>query len=242
MAQIFVLEDLEDSFQLIKRGIDSGHTFFRASTVEEAKRVFKSNMDLLIVDVGLPDGDGFEFCTWVRERPEWNDIPIIFVSANKSIESTVTGLMVGGDDYVSKPFHMVELRARVEAKLRYRFAKKARENQIEAEGITIDLKARKVFLKDGEKMKDVDLTPIEFKILHYLVEEPGKACDREDILNKVWGKDIYVYHRSVDTHVSKLRKKLGPKGDLIRSVHGTGYRFVPHGEESAGAPQLSATV
>jgi DNA-binding response OmpR family regulator len=228
MAQIFVLEDLEDSFLLMKHGIDSSHEVIWAKTVAEGKKLFSESVDLAIVDVTLPDGDGFEFCNWIRQNMNYNSIPVMFASANQAVESRVTGLILGGDDYIVKPFHLAELKARIESKLRYKQAREKKDICLQSFGVTLNLKSRKVFITEQSKNQNIELTPIEFKILHYLMEEPGRVCERDAILNQVWGSEVYVYPRSVDTHVSKLRKKLGSKSNLIHAVHGSGYRYGEH--------------
>jgi len=225
MANILILEDSPESFEIARRAIGVTHKVKWAKCIHEAKELFQDSLDLLLVDVSLPDGDGFEFCSWVRGCSSNNDVPILFVSAKNNVESCVTGLMAGGDDYIYKPFHLAEFRARVEARLRSVEPKRIKNLCIESNGLKVDLRARKAYLKQAEDDVELDLTPIEFKILQLFLEEPGKACHRDEILNRVWGQSIYVYPRSVDTHVSKLRKKLGPMSCLIHSVHGTGYRF-----------------
>lgn len=224
MAQILVLEDSDDSYEIIRRTLESGHDIKRATTISQAKRLFSSNFNLLILDVSLPDGDGYEFCNWVRTYHKKN-VPIVFVSAKTSTESCITGFVSGGDDYIFKPFHPAEFLARVNAKLR--FYEQAAGNIVESNDIQMDLISQKAYLIENMAKTELNLTPIEFKILYIFLNAPGKAIGRDEILDSVWGKEIYVYPRSVDTHVSNLRKKLGYKGDLISCVHGRGYRFSP---------------
>lgn len=224
MANILVLEDLEENFHLIRNALDPEHNLTWAQTVADAKQKFDGNFQLALVDIQLPDGDGFQFCDWIRSKAGDANIPIVFISANSSVESRITGFMIGGDDYVSRPFNFVELRARIEAKLRR--ASKKDNIVLEAAGIYADLRSQKAHAVELGKPIEFDLTPIEFKILNLFLNEPNKAFGRDEILNKVWGRNIFVYPRSVDAHVSKLKKKLGSKGTSIQSVHGIGYKLV----------------
>ena len=224
MANILILEDSDDSYYIIDHLLNLNHNLTRAKTVNEAKQKFDDIFQLLILDVGLPDGDGYEFCHWVRAQKQ-SELPVIFVSAKTSTESCIAGFSSGGDDYIYKPFHPSEFTVRVNSKLRAQNIREQKSYVLEANGVKIDLTSQKAFIYDGNSQIEIDLTPIEFKILKTFLQSPDKAIPRDDILDKVWGKDIYVYPRSVDTHVSKLRKKLGQKGNMIISVHGRGYRF-----------------
>lgn len=224
MARLLVLEDDETSFAVISAALESQHTLIHTTTVADAISKTHDDLDLLLIDIGLPDGDGYQYCDWVRSQRKDQKIPIIFISAKDSVESRVMGFSVGGDDYIGKPFNVVELKARVTAKLRKVNSDMAAT--LEANGVVVDLKLMKAFVREDNQLVDLNLTPIELKILNTLIEEPNKVFPRDVILDLVWGKDIFVYSRSVDTHVSKLRKKLGNRADLVCSVHGTGYKFV----------------
>ena len=223
MSNILVLEDSEDNFILAKYALSPTHNLTWARSVAHAKTLYNDSTDLILVDIGLPDGDGFEFCDWVRStKGNWN-IPIIFISGQVAVESRIAGYMVGGDDYVCKPFNIIELKARVDARLRRN--KTSKPLVTEVGPLTIDLRAQRVQTKLNGKLIELDLTPIEFKILNLLASEVGRAFTRDEILDKVWGQNIYVFHRSVDTHVSKLRKKLLEHGHMIQSVHSLGYKI-----------------
>ncbi|MEQ1665249.1 MAG: response regulator transcription factor [Bdellovibrionales bacterium] len=223
MARILVLEDLEESFTLLKNVIAAEHSLVWVQTMGEAMTVYNNQFDLMLVDIRLEDGDGYQFCDWVRSKQQDYKTPIIFITASSTVESRITGYSVGGDDFISKPYNFVELKARIDAKLR-RSASYTTKT-LEFCGICIDPRAQQAQLRENMNFQNLDLTPIEFKILNLLLLEPEKVFTRDEILNRVWGADIYVYPRSVDTHVSKLRTKLGHKSMLIKSVHGTGYKL-----------------
>lgn len=232
MAKILVLEDSEDSFHLIKTALEGLHTVTWAKTVQEAMALFTEQFDMALVDISLPDGDGFQFCDWIRTNKNISHIPIIFISANSSVESRITGFSIGGDDYISKPFNFVELKARIDAKLRR--AERLARQRMEINSIIVDLRAQRAQIREGAELQDLDLTPIEFKILNMFLSEPDKVFSRDEILNRIWGDKVYVFPRSVDTHVSKLRAKLQNRSNSIRSVHGVGYKFITE-EQAANA-------
>ncbi|OFZ14853.1 MAG: hypothetical protein A2Z20_02405 [Bdellovibrionales bacterium RBG_16_40_8] len=230
MSRIFVLEDQEESYFLIKRAVDNQHSLTWVKTIAEAMQTFNKDFDLALIDIELPDGDGFQFCDWIRAQKATSSIPIMFISAKGAVESRITGFSIGGDDYITKPFNIVELKARIEAKLRWK--NRDIDHVLGAEGISLDLRAQHVQIQNqlDSKWSTLDLTPIEFKILNLFLNEPNKALSRDEILNKIWGDGVYVYPRSVDTHVSKLRSKLGEKSGYIKSVHGVGYKFSTENE------------
>ena len=241
MANILVVEDLEENYFVLRSLLEKSHKLVWADSVKKAMSLYNSDVDLILLDIGLPDGDGFQFCDWVRTEKKDQCTPMIFITARSSVESRILGYSIGGDDYIQRPFNSVELKARIDAKLRS--SNHANSASVELGGIQIDFKTMEVHLGDDNSGEPLDLTPIEFKILGLLASEPNKVFSRDEMLSRVWGDDLYIYPRSVDTHVSKLRKKLGCKGEMIRSVHGVAYRIV-HGPGSvaAGASDLIAQL
>lgn len=177
--------------------------------------------DLLILDLMLPDIDGFEICKHLKKKEEWEDIPIIMLTAKEDETDKVLGLELGADDYVTKPFSPRELVARVKAVLR-RKATEPKTVLVEINDvITIDSDRHEVKLK-GEK---IDLTSTEFKILYFLASKPGWVFSRDKILDYLWGQEKAVVDRTIDVHVRHLREKLGEYGDLIKNVRGIGYKL-----------------
>lgn len=223
MARILVVEDLEENYFLLKKTLESSYNLVWASGVKMAMEKFNDKIDLVLLDIGLPDGDGFQFCDWVRT--EKNDLltPMIFITARDSVESRILGFSIGGDDYIQRPFNGVELKARIEAKLRN--TSTSPKARLEILNISINFRTLEVTLTEEGVKRVLDLTPIEFKILGLLASDPNKVFSRDEILSRIWGEDLFIYPRSVDTHVSKLRKKLGSMSKHIKSVHGVGYRL-----------------
>ncbi len=220
--KIFLVEDDADiSFivaENLKREGYEVRTFSRA--VEFFSAVEKEKPDLTIIDIMLPDFDGFRIARFLKNRPDLADIPILFLTARTSEEDKLRGFDIGADDYITKPFSIKELVARVKAIIR-RINKGRRAATFLFEGLEIDLEKVEVKV-DGMK---VSLTPSEFKILSYLVENYGKPISRERIIEAVWEPWRDATDRTVDVHVKHLRDKLGRYGRYIRTVRGFGYKF-----------------
>lgn len=197
----------------------SGFEVLEAENGEKALDLFYSDKEiaLIILDVMMPHIDGWEVCKEIRKVSK---IPIIMLTARSSEQDELLGFELGVDEYISKPFSPKILVARVEAVLR-RTSFGKDELCLEEGGIKIDKSAHIVYV-DGEK---VDLSFKEFELLSYFVENKGIALSREKILNNVWNYDYFGDARTIDTHVKKLRSKLGPKGELIQTIWGMGYKF-----------------
>jgi DNA-binding response OmpR family regulator len=230
-AKILVIEDCTESYQLVCRALGNSYVLQRASNMAEATRhINKNRYDLILSDVMLPDGDGFKLCSLLQTHDEVRMTPVIFLTSKNAVSDKVLGFQVGGDDFITKPFDPLELKARIDAKIRKREREKQEANLIRIDDLEINKDEQRVSIVANGQSTEIDLTPIEFKILLQLAHEPNTVFSRDDILNVVWGENIHVYSRSVDTHVSKLRKKLMGKSSLIESVHGTGYRLISSAE------------
>lgn len=193
-----------------------GYSITEAADGQEAlERFAQEDFALIILDVMMPGYDGWTVCREIRKTSQ---VPIIMLTARGEEADELFGFDLGADEYVAKPFSLKILAARVQALL-----KRTGSNQglITFEGLEIDNLGRYV-LVNGRK---IDVSPKEYELLLYLSENPGRALSREQILNAVWNYDYYGDVRTVDTHIKKLRLKLGEKGDLIQTVRGLGYRF-----------------
>ena len=198
----------------------SGYTVLEAGDGSEALDIFFEQKDiaLVILDVMMPKMDGWQTC---REIRQYSKVPIIMLTARSDEKDELQGFQLGVDEYISKPFSPKILVARVEAILR-------RSNHVVGEvmnvgGIEINKAAHQVTI-DG---KPIELSYKEFELLTYFVENQGIALSREKILNNVWNYDYFGDARTIDTHVKKLRSKLGEKGELIKTIWGMGYKFEP---------------
>ena len=237
MHNVLLVEDSPDAFHLVKRALGAAIRLEWAKTLAEASQALqKKAFDLILLDVTLPDGDGYRLCSILQTDDQLKNVPVIFLTAKNTISDKVLGFSVGADDFISKPFDALELKARVDSRLRRRDRERSESDVIRLGDIEINKSLQKVQILEAGQSLDVDLTPIEFKLLIFLCKEINKVYSRDEILNSVWGEAIHVYARSVDTHISKLRKKLGPRSNCIESVHGSGYRFVI--DEASLRPRL----
>jgi DNA-binding response OmpR family regulator len=229
MYSLLVVEDALD-FQLMIQCILTEPTYrltcvgTAADAIEE---LGKGSFDLVLLDIVLPDGDGYRVCTRMRNEERTRNTPVFFLTGKTDVYDKVMAFSLGADDYIVKPFDPLELKARVEAKLSKKKDKETAEETFRKGDLKINLSFQRAFFvgKDG---KDVDLrlTPAEFKLLHYLIRNEGKLCSREQLLNAVWGEDVHVLGHNVYTHICALRRKLSIRAEYIESVPRLGYRFV----------------
>lgn len=197
-----------------------GYAVLEAENGEEAVDIFFSdkNIDLIILDVMMPKMDGWQVCKEIRQ---YSTVPIIMLTAKSDERDELMGFELGVDEYISKPFSPKILVARVEAILRR--ANATQEEAVEIGGIVMDKSAHSVKI-DG---RPIDLSVKEFELLEYFLTNRGVALSREKILNNVWNYDYFGDARTIDTHVKKLRSKMGEKGDYIKTIWGMGYKFEP---------------
>lgn len=197
----------------------SGYEVIEAADGEEAVDIFYADKDisLIILDVMMPKMDGWEVCRQIRKDSK---VPIIMLTAKGEERDELNGFECGADEYISKPFSPKILTARVDALIRRAYKFDSSEC-IEIGGIVID-KAAHIVKIDGN---EIDLSYKEFELLSYFIENKGLALSREKILNNVWNYDYFGDARTIDTHVKKLRKKMGEKGDCIKTIWGMGYKF-----------------
>ena len=218
--KILVVDDEARMRKLVKDFlVKAGYVVLEAQDGNEAMEVFYANKDisLLILDVMMPGMDGWEVCREVRSSSQ---IPIIMLTARSDERDELQGFELGVDEYISKPFSPKILVARVEAILR-RSLGQNEEAKLEEGGIVLD-KAAHVVTINGEP---VELSYKEFELLAYFMENRGIALSREKILNSVWNYDYFGDARTIDTHVKKLRSKMGEKGEMIKTIWGMGYKF-----------------
>ena len=226
VARVLVVEDEQDIAALIKHTLErSGE--MQASIVGSGdaalRAVAERPPDVVILDLNLPVLSGTEVCRILRSRPATANLPIIMLTARTAESDRVSGLDLGADDYVTKPFSLRELGARVRAVLRRRQQNPATSAAIyRGTRLLADFDAVAVSV-DGQPVK---LTRREFELLRFLVENKNRVLSRDRLLERVWGYDRFIETRSVDVHVGRLRAKLGPVGTQIETVVGLGYRFV----------------
>lgn len=226
MANILLVEDSLEAQFLTRRAIEKTNNVDIALTLHEAReKITAHHFDMILLDVTLPDGDGMQFCSELEAQGVTKRTPIIMLTAKGDVTDKVQGLASGADDYIAKPFDPRELQARVQTILRRRG--KQFDGDLAVGPITISLEEQKAYRKnDQDKSIQIDLTPIEFKILLALAKKPSETITREDLFEHVWGKGIHLSVRNIDTHVCKLRQKIGETNISLRSARGKGYMLV----------------
>lgn len=219
---ILLVEDEPAQREVLSYNLSAeGFSVVTADNGEDALLlVSEENPDIVVLDWMMPKLSGIEVCRRLKVRPETRNIPVIMLSARSEEVDRVRGLETGADDYVVKPYSVAELMARVRAHLR-RVRPSTVGVMLEWGDIRLDAESHRVYRASGE----VKLGPTEFRLLSALIEKPGRVWGREQLLDRVWGRDIYVDSRTVDVHVGRLRKSLTEGGgdDPIRTVRGAGY-------------------
>jgi len=223
---ILVVDDERDIVELVRYNLaQAGYRVVSASDGRQAVDMARRERpDLIVLDLMLPVLPGAEVARALKQDEKTRAIPILMLTARGEEVDRVVGFELGADDYVVKPFSPRELVLRVQAILR-RDEKEGAEERIVHEPLVIDVGAHVVRLKG----KEITLTATEFKLLHRLARRPGRAFGRDQLLSEVWGYGGEIETRTVDTHMKRLRAKLGPVGDWIQTVRGVGYRFRPAG-------------
>lgn len=222
-ARILIVEDDSDILHLLAYNIEAAGfdvvTAMDGNTALEMVR--RHPPDLVVLDLMIPGIDGFEVCKELKRGAETRGIPVIMLTARGEEVDRIVGLELGADDYVVKPFSPRELILRIRAILR-RSATDATEERIwRSEGLSVDFEGHKLTVDGAE----TPLTATEFKLLAEFVRTPGKVLTRDQLLDRVWAYQFEGYARTVDTHVRRLRRKLGPHADRVETVRGVGYRF-----------------
>lgn len=232
---IVIVEDEEAIVTMLKYNLEQeGFTVFSAGDGEEGLTLINERMPALVVlDWMLPGMSGIEVCRQLRRAQQTRNIPVIMLSARGEEEDKIRGLDYGADDYMTKPFSPSELIARIKAVFR-RIRPALAEKTINYSDVVMDLSGHHV----SRKGQDVHLGPTEFRLLQYMMEHPGRVFSREQLLDAVWGHDIYVELRTVDVHIRRLRKALAVEDglpDIIRTVRSAGYALE---ENTDGASDL----
>ena len=220
--RVLVVEDEPAQREVLAYSLEAeGFAVSRAENGEEALLLIEEDApDIIVLDWMMPNLSGIEICRRIKIKPETRGIPVIMLSARSEEVDKVRGLETGADDYVVKPYSVIELMARVRSQLR-RVRPSTVGQRLEFDDITLDAETHKVL----RGQSDVKLGPTEFRLLSTFMEKPGRVWSREQLLDRVWGRDIYVDTRTVDVHIGRLRKALTQHGgdDPVRTVRGAGY-------------------
>ncbi len=222
--RILVVDDEQDLLEILKFNLETeGYEVATASSAEEALQMDIASFDLLLLDVMMGGMSGFAMARKLKDNPATTNVPIIFLTARDTENDTVTGFNLGADDYISKPFSLREVMVRVRAVLR-RTANNVEEGEpqvLSYQGIVMNLDKKTVSI-EGE---DVPFTKTEFELLHLLLNERGRVFSRQELIERIWPKDVLVLDRTVDVNITRLRKKIGPFAKCIVTRLGFGYYF-----------------
>ena len=223
--RILVVDDEEDLCEILKFNLENeGYEIDTANSAEEALKLDISSYDLLLLDVMMGEISGFKMANILKKDRKTANIPIIFITAKDTENDTITGFNLGADDYISKPFSLREVTARVKAVLRRTKQEDVATQlpeQLTYKTLVLDKKKKKVSI-DGE---ETPLTKKEFEILLLLLQNKGRVFSREDILHRIWSDEVYVLDRTIDVNITRLRKKIGAYGKCIVTRLGYGYCF-----------------
>ena len=222
--RILVVDDEQDLLEILKFNLETdGYLVDTANSAEEALSMNLEHYDLLLLDVMMGGMSGFAMARKLKAEPATKDIPIIFLTARDTENDTVTGFNLGADDYISKPFSIREVLVRVRAVLRRTADRNdnTTSNIINYQGLQLNLDKKTVSIDDEE----IPFTKTEFEILHLLLEERGRVFSRQELIDRIWPKDVLVLDRTVDVNITRLRKKVGKFAKCIVTRLGLGYYF-----------------
>ena len=222
--KILIIEDEPDIRKTLEYNISrEGYEVISASSLSEGREKLESaSFSLLLLDLMLPDGSGLDLCRELKQDKSLSSMPVIILTAKDDEVDKVVGFELGADDYVTKPFSVRELILRVKAVLKRGVSKSDNvEVQRQFGELKIDVDSHEVFVND----KPISLTALEFKLLRQLVDRRGRVQSRDQLLSDVWGYSSDVTTRTVDTHIKRLREKLGDMGKYVQTIRGVGYKF-----------------
>lgn len=238
--KILVIDDEIMLLSLLERSLSGDFDVKTASSGRDAARLCEeTKFDLIIMDVNMPEADGFQTLSSIRNLEHYRNIPVLFLSGRNELDSKLLAFELGARDYIQKPIHTKELKARIRVHLEK--AKQQGQATVIIDGphLQFHVEENRVLLKASNAF--IDLTKIECGILRVLMENPEKVISREKILSSVWGEQLNVLSRTVDAHIKKIRRKLNEAAEVIESIHGVGYRYSPAIRTGVGQePKLTA--
>jgi two-component system, OmpR family, phosphate regulon response regulator PhoB len=245
MEKVLLIEDLAE-YQVIVRGVlGSQFQVVCVDTIAAARGMLaRETFDVVILDALLPDGDGFKLCAELRGNSATSSMPVVMLTARGSLSDKVAAFSYGADDYMTKPFEPLELKARVEAILKRQRERGQRQSVVVRGNLRLSTEEYKAYAVENGREQELKLTPMEFRLLQFLIKNEHRVVTRADILQGVWGNGVFVVDRVIDKHVSSLRQKLGALAEYVHTVPRLGYQFQIVGSDappaSLGAPTLGA--
>ena len=222
--KILIIEDEPDIRKTIEYNLSrEGFEILTAASLKEGRELLDKSFSLLVLDLMLPDGSGLDLCRELKSNQELMNIPIVILTAKDDEVDKVVGFELGADDYVTKPFSVRELILRIKAILKRGSSQKNETVEIERQfgDLVIDIDSHEVFVNKEQ----ISLTALEFRLLSQLIDRRGRVQSRDQLLSDVWGYSAEVTTRTVDTHIKRLREKLGTMGKYVQTIRGVGYKF-----------------
>jgi two-component system, OmpR family, alkaline phosphatase synthesis response regulator PhoP len=231
MKRVLCVEDHKDYVELIQESLKA-YEVISATSIKEAKALLEKNeeYDCIILDLSLPDGDGLRLFSLLREKAEYVSTPVVFLTHSDEIEDKVAAFQLGAVDYLTKPIHPLELKTRIDARLKQAETRSDSDNIIEVGNLKLNLTEQSLIRRDGNTNTPLELTAREWKLLLYMAQNKARILSREQILEHLW-PNSHVVDRTIDTHISNLRKKICPTTVEIKSVPGLGYKLIEDSEE-----------
>lgn len=225
MKKILLVDDEVDILEFLKYNLEQDNfEVLVSSNGKDALKKISQNPDLIVLDIMMPEMDGFELYQQIKANKEYQDIPIIFLTAKSGETDEIKGLDLGASDYIQKPISPKKLIARIKSNLRKseQSEKKSKEfKNLKIGALEIDVEKFEVKIDNKKKF----FPRKEFQLLYFLAQNPGKVINRETLLKEIWGNDVYVIDRTIDVHIRKIREKLVKHSELIETIKGVGYRF-----------------
>jgi two-component system, OmpR family, alkaline phosphatase synthesis response regulator PhoP len=226
--KVLVVDDEKDIVDLLKYNLEKERDFEVITALngrEAIEQALENKPNLILLDIMMPEMNGFEVCKKLKNTPTTSNIPILFLTAKENEIDEIIGLELGADDYIQKPVSPRKVIARVKSVLRRVYSESDKtiktDEHIKFKSLEVDTISHIVKIDDEE----VFFPKKEFQLLHFLLSNRGKVLSREILLNQIWGENIYVVDRTIDVHVAKVREKLGEYADYIETIKGLGYRF-----------------
>jgi two-component system phosphate regulon response regulator PhoB len=226
MEKVLLIEDLAEYQVIVKGVLGSQFQVTCAEDIATAHALLaRDTFDVVILDAVLPDGDGFKLCAELRSNSATSALPVVMLTARGSLSDKVAAFSYGADDYVTKPFEPLELKARIEALVKRQRERGQRQAVVVRGNLRLSTEEYKAYAMEAGKEQELKLTPMEFRLLQFLIKNEHRVVTRADILQGVWGSGVFVVDRVIDKHVSSLRQKLGSLADYIQTVPRLGYQF-----------------
>lgn len=225
--KILFIDDSKDLLQMVCEALEKDYEMHAATDAETGLVMLREvAFDLVIVDLGLPTMNGYKLCATIRAQEKSARIPIIIYSGSLEIEDKLMGFSIGANDYFTKPGDLRELKARIQIQLKEAHKEVEKKHHIDMDPFQLNLNTQSIYYWENGSKKILNLSSLEFRLLHFFLTHVDHVVTREQLLDQVWGSLNHVNDRSVDAVISKLRYKLDSYAGLIQSVHGVGYRFL----------------